>query len=49
MKPDITSFVFVLMKDLQEVKTCRLYVVILFCKREGKKFVIWWFNFVKVH
>lgn len=37
MKPDITSLVFLLMKNLQEVVTCRLYVVFLFCGREGKK------------
>jgi len=46
VKPDITSFVFLLMKNLQVVKTCRLYVVILFCRREGQKVVILWFNFV---
>ena len=49
MKPDITSFVFLLMKNLQEVKTCRLYVVILFWRRERQKVVILWFNFVNIH
>lgn len=49
VKPDTTGFVFLLMKNLQEVRTCRLYVVILFCRREGQKVVIWWFNFVNMH
>ena len=40
MKPDITSFVFLLMKNLQEVVTCRLYVVFLFCRRESQKIVL---------
>jgi hypothetical protein len=40
MKPDITSSVFLLMKNLQEVVTCRLYGVLLFCRREGKKLCI---------